>query len=120
MPGTIQITIIGSNTTTGELTFQNDAHTSHGNTQANRGDLVLWHINPGSGVSSVTAIQMKAPPPSSTNIFVTGDPHQSGSGNWQGRIDSSVAIDSEYYYLVRWTDNNSNSYVFDPMIKVNP
>jgi len=120
MPGTIQITITGSNTTTGELTLQNDAHTNNGNTNAKRGDLILWRINPGSGVSSLTAIQMKPPPPTSTNIFVAGDPHQPGGGNWQGTIDPNVAINSEYNYQIGWTDNNNNSYVFDPMIKINP
>lgn len=120
MPGTIQITITGSNTTTGELTLQNDPHTSNGNTNAKRGDLILWHINPRSGVSSITAIQMKPSPPTSTNIFVSGDPNQAGSGSWHGTIDSNVAISSEYYYLIAWTDANNNPHVFDPMIKVNP
>jgi hypothetical protein len=119
MAGVIQISIIGSNTVTGELTLQNDAHTNNGNTHAQRSDMVLWVFTHTSGVSSITAIQMKTSLPS-TNVFIPGDPHQPGGGNWQGTIASGVAIGSEYYYEIKWKDSNGNEHLFDPMIKINP
>jgi len=122
MPGQpIQIKIIGSNSSTGELTFSNDQHTNNGHTEASRGDLIIWHVNPGSGVDSITAIGMKPSPPS-TNIFMPGDPHALGSSaNWQGTINPATAINAEYNYEMTWsgTDGTTNN-LFDPTIRVKP
>ena len=87
MPGqNIQITITGSNSATGELTLTNDVHTNNGHTNAGRGDTIIWHVNPGSGVDSITAIETKTGVPS-IDIFIAGDPHKPGnSSGFQGRI----------------------------------
>jgi hypothetical protein len=123
MPGQpIQITITGSNPDTGILTFRDDENTNKGNTHARRGNQIIWHIHPGSGVSSITLIRMKLATPS-TNIFVANDPQPVGNGagrNWSGQISPAAAIDAEYNYDVLWTDTNGGAHTFDPMIKVNP
>lgn len=121
MPGSnIQIFITGSDSTTGELTLLNDVHTNRGRTNAGRGDMIIWHVDPNSGVDSITAIETKPGVPS-INIFVSGDPRKPGSSaGFQGKIQAGIAVGSVFNYNIVWSGKDgSTNNVFDPAISVN-
>ena len=115
-PAPPQITILASDSKTGILTLSDK-----GNTKANRGDIITWVIGPKSGVSNITAIDMKEIE-GNHNIF-EDLPHQlRNSKNWQGRVDPSLPADiTQEIYFISWMDNANPpvAHTFDPVIQVN-
>lgn len=104
------ITILGSDTATGELTLSD-----HGVTVAKRSQKVTWVIGPKSGVVSITGITVKE---GSTNVF-DPEPHQLGnSSNWQGTVSAAVQPPAEELYNITWTDSEGTEHTFDPKIQV--
>jgi hypothetical protein len=124
------IKIIDSNTWDGTLTFKNDNHTNNTTheTKAGRGDRIVWHIHPNSGVTGITEISMKTSPPS-TDIFcapVQGKqnpgPVGEGTRNWAGQTKpaSELDVNVQYNYLIKWiADDGSGEFTFDPKINLN-
>jgi hypothetical protein len=125
------IRIIDSDPEEGVLTFKNDNHTNNTRreTNAGRGDRIIWHIGANSGVAAITEISMKPPPPESTDIFtcpVEGKqnpgPVGEGTRNWMGQTKpaSELAVDVQYNYLIKWiADDGSGEHTFDPKINLN-
>jgi hypothetical protein len=108
------ITITGSDASTGTLTLSDN-----GSTDANRGQIVTWVVNPNSGVSAITAINNYE---DSIDVF-NPDPAALGgnSKNWQGTVNPSLVVPPtkiETYYI-NWTDASGGTHTYDPMIRVN-
>jgi hypothetical protein len=123
---TVQITITGSNTSTGELTFaeengtrNSDKHTDIFRSQQH--DTIVWHVNPGSGVNTITAITMKPPTlPIHRNIFMPNGPSRIGnSANFRGSVNPAIVTGSEFVYNIEWRGTDGNNHIFDPVICVN-
>ncbi|HEY5405871.1 MAG TPA: hypothetical protein VIJ92_02240 [Ginsengibacter sp.] len=124
--GDIQITITGSDLTTGALTMSDQ-----GTSNAIPGDQVTWIIAAGSGVASITGI---VPKPQSIDIFTPpgSEPAPvSGSTSWQGTINPDYLPfqQEEYIYTINWTtagtgwlgnDNKNLPKSYDPKIIVKP
>jgi len=87
-----------------------------GNTVANPGDTITWHIGHNSNVTSITSILPKA---GSANVFNPVPGPLANSSNWQGTIDPAINSATEEDYSIGYT-TTSGGYVFDPKIQVNP
>jgi hypothetical protein len=89
----------------------------HGNTTANPGDTITWHVGQNSGVASITSIVPKAGSP---NVFNPVPGPLANSSNWQGTIDSAINSEMEEDYSIGYTKTIGGGFSFDPKIKVNP
>jgi hypothetical protein len=110
-----QITILASDPATGILTMSD-----HGNSKANRGDVITWVVGPKSGVSSILAIDKKDVA-GNNNIFSKGPAQLGSSSNWQGTINPNLPAGiTQEIYFIKWADNSGASHTYDPVIQVNP
>jgi len=116
------IRIIGSDTSSGDLTLQDSNGNSATNFNAQRGMVITWEIQPGSGVSSLTGFTQKQNVNGNTNVFSSYPAQQGNSSNWQGTVDPNLSSGSAYSdsYEISWKDAQGYTYTYDPMIMVNP
>jgi hypothetical protein len=125
--GDVQITITGSDLSTGALTMSDK-----GTSNAIPGDQVTWIIAAGSGVLAISSITPKT---GSIDIFTPpgkepaklADP----STTWQGTINPNFLSwqEEEYIYTINWTtagtgwlgnDNKGLPKSYDPKIIIKP
>lgn len=116
------IRITGSDTSSGDLTLQDSNGNSATNFNAQRGMVITWEIQPGSGVSSLTGFTQKQNVNGNTNVFSSYPSKKGNSANWQGTVDANLSSANSYTdtYEISWQDAQGNSYTYDPSIKVNP
>ena len=107
-----QIRITGSNAATKQLTLSDNGFTT-----TSRGSIVTWVIAPNAGdIVSISKIHQYD---NSVDVF-SPDPHQVGqSKNWQGTINSAIAVPAEEKYYINWIDSSGIMHQFDPRIRVN-
>lgn len=91
---TIRITV--GNTQTGNLTMIDSNSNSASTIHVNRGEIITWQIQPGSGVSALTAIDKKDLP---------------GNQNDFSELSRN---------FISWNDSSEINYTDDPLIQVNP
>ncbi|HXS56815.1 MAG TPA: hypothetical protein VN726_11880 [Hanamia sp.] len=115
------IRITGSNTSTGDLTLQDSNGNSATNFNAQRGHVITWEIQPGSGVSAITGFAQENVN-GNTNVFSSYPAQQGNSSNWQGTVDANLSSGNSYTdtYEINWQDAQGNSHTYDPKIQVNP
>lgn len=115
------IKITGSNTGTGALTLVDNNGNSATTFNAERGHVLTWVIQPGSGVNSLTNFLQKNVN-GNQNVFSSYPAKQANSSNWQGTVDPNLGSSNSYSdnYEIVWEDAQGNSYTYDPFIQVNP
>jgi hypothetical protein len=115
------IRITGSDTSTGNLTLQDSNGNSATNFNAQRGHVITWEIQQGSGVSALTGFAQKSVN-GNTNVFSSYPAPVANSSNWQGTVDPNLNSTNSYTdtYEINWQDAQGNSYTYDPAIMVNP
>ena len=112
----VKITIIGSDTTTGGLTF--DGKNGNGDRKVKHKDEVKWILGNNCGVALIIKIHAKLLPPSADIWDIK--PHAvAQSTDWKGNVNETAVENAEWHYHIKWQDTNGKTHNFDPKIIVN-
>lgn len=89
---------------------------NRGNTHVDRGDTVTWIIRPGSGVKKINKIEKSG----GVEVFSEKPAPFGNSGQWRGKISSTISSGSEEKYDIHYTrEGSTENEIFDPKIIVN-
>lgn len=117
------ISIISSDTVTGNLTMIDENEDSAGTFIASPGEKIKWKIKD-KAVKAFDSMPPKITPLGDTLNIFKQEPHKKFlSKTWKAKIANTDFLNkygATYYYNIIWLDKSKVSHTYDPVIKVNP
>jgi hypothetical protein len=106
-----RITIFSGDTTTQRLVMTDDGHT-----RVDKAQKITWEItDDATNVADIVKIYKK----SGDEIF-SERPTKENNRKWKAKIKDDPGECGIYVYAITWKDDKGDTYIYDPIISINP